>query len=319
MRVLVTGGTGFIGGHVLRGLLKKGHEVVAFDAVPDAEWISDIADRVTIIKGEVQDLPSIADTIKKFETTHIIHTASLLTVASQQRPSLAFQVNIVGTVNILEAARLMDIPHVTYASSTAVYGYTEQGKVIDEEHPQKPATLYGVSKLLGEHYGSVYSQDYGMVFNALRFPIVYGPGQSRRGFSSIKEVVEKPVQGLPAKVREGGDQTYDTVYVKDVANAIISACFAGKTEHRFFNIGLGAMHSLRDVANIVSKVIPGAVLEIGPGFDIAEPVRGPLNIARARAELGYEPKFDLEKGVRDYIQTLRDHGRGVGGFASRPP
>jgi nucleoside-diphosphate-sugar epimerase len=316
MPVLVTGGTGFIGGHVLRGLVNGGHEVIAFDSIPDTEWISDIVERIGIVKGEVQDLPAIIGTIKKFRITHIVHTASMLTAASKERPSAAFSVNILGTANILEAARLMDVSQVTYASSTAVYGNTDEEEVVDEDHPQKPVTLYGASKLLGEHCGLVYSQDYGIGFNALRFPIVYGPGQSRRGFIGTKEVVEKPVQGLPAKVPVGGDQKYDTVYVKDVADAIISACFVGKTEHRLFNIGLGATHSLRDMASIVGKSIPGSTFELGPGFDIAEPVKGPLNIKRARAELGYEPKFDLNKGVRDYIQTLRDHG--WGGPTSHP-
>jgi len=310
MTVLVTGGTGFIGGHVLRGLVSRSHKVIALDSIPDTEWIGDIAERIGIVRGEVQDLPIIIDTIRKFGVTHIVHTASMLTTASKQRPSAAFSVNILGTVNILEAARLTDVSQVTYASSTAVYGNTDEGEVVDEEHPQKPVTLYGVSKLLGEHYGLVYCQDYGLGFNALRFPIVYGPGQSRRGFDSIKEVVEKPVRGLPAKVPVGGDQTYDTVYVKDVADAIISACFVGKTEHRRFNIGLGAMHSLREVASIVGRIIPGSIFELGPGLDIGEPVRGPLDITRARAELGYDPKFNLETGVRDYMQTLRDHGWG---------
>jgi nucleoside-diphosphate-sugar epimerase len=310
MSILVTGGTGFIGGHVLRGLVKKEHEVVALDSMPDVEWINDIVERIAIVKGEVQDLPIIINTLRKFRVTHIVHTASMLTAASRERPSAAFSVNILGTVNVLEAARLMDVSQVTYASSTAVYGHTEEGKVVEEEHQKKPVTLYGVSKLLGEHYGQVYNQDYGVGFNAVRFPIVYGPGQSRRGFSAIKEVVEKPVEGLPAKVPVGGDQTYDTVYVKDAADALILACLAGqKTEHKLFNIGLGAAYSLRDVASIVGKVIPGSVFELGPGFDTAEPVKGPLSIERARAELGYEPKFSLDRGVRDYIQTLRDHGR----------
>ena len=148
MRVLVTGGTGFIGGHVLRGLRKKGEEVVAFDAVPSTEWISDIVGETAIVRGEVQDLSTIIAAIKKFKITHIVHTASLLTMASFERPLTAFAVNVLGTANILEAARLMDIAQVTYTSSTAVYGFTERGKVIDEEHPQKPASLYGVAKLL---------------------------------------------------------------------------------------------------------------------------------------------------------------------------
>ena len=149
---MITGGTGFIGGHVIRGLVNRGSEAVAFDSAPDTEWTRDLADRIRIIKGEVQDLSIIIDTIRKFEITHIIHTASLLTSTSKERPSTAFSVNILGTVNILEAARLMDVSKVTYASSTAVYGNTREGEVVDEEHSQKPVTLYGVSKLLGEHY-----------------------------------------------------------------------------------------------------------------------------------------------------------------------
>jgi len=309
MAVLVTGGTGFIGGHVVRGLVQQGHRVVALDSVPDTEWLKDIIDRITIVRGEVQDLATVIGTIKKFEITHIVHTASLLTVASQERPMTALNVNVVGTVNILEASRIMDVAQISYASSTAVYGDTEEGEIVDEDHPLRPVTIYGATKLLCEHYGLNYSKDHGMGFIALRFPIVYGPGQRRRGFSSVKEVVETPLLGMPAKVPVGGDQKYDTVYVKDVADAMISACFTGKTVHRAFNIGFGATHSLKDVANIVGKIVPGAVFEIGSGLDIAEPVRGPLDITRARKELGYDPKFDLEKGVRDYIQTLKDHGR----------
>jgi UDP-glucose 4-epimerase len=310
---MVTGGTGFIGGHAIRALMEKGHEVVAFDSIPNTDWIDDIAGRITIIRGEVQDLSVLVDTIKRFGIKHIVHTASLLTAASKERPSAAFGVNILGTVNVVEAARLMDVDQVTYASSTAVYGDTEKGEVVDEEHPKKPVSIYGISKLFGEQYGAVYSRDYGIGFNALRFPIVYGPGQSRRGFDAIKEVVEKPMKGLPAKVPVGGDQTYDTVYVKDVADAISSACFAGKTEHQSFNIGLGIMYSLRDVADIVGEMVPNAVFELGPGLDIAEPVKGPLDIRRARTELRYAPKFDLEDGIIDYIQTLRSHERRLSG------
>jgi len=309
VNVLVTGGTGFIGGHVVRGLTKQSHKGVALDSIPDTDWLKDVADRITIVRGDVQDLATVVGTIKKFQITHVVHTASLLTVSSQERPWIALNVNVVGTVNILEASRIMDVAQIAFASSTAVYGDTEEGKVIDEDHPLRPVTIYGATKLVCEHYGLTYSKDHGIGFIALRFPIVYGPGQSRRGFSSVKEVVEKPLLGMPANVPVGGDQQYDIVYVKDVADAMISACFARKTAYRAFNIGIGTTHSLKDVANIVSRIVPGAVFDIGPGLDIAEPVRGPLDITRARKELGYEPKFSLEKGIIDYIQTLKNAGR----------
>jgi len=198
MNVLVTGGTGFIGAHVIRGLLNAGHQAVAFDFLPDADSLTDVADKIKIVRGDVQDLPTILAIIKNFGVTHVVHTPSMLTKDSQEKPSLALNVNVLGTVNILEAARLMDLRKVTYMSSTAVYGITEEGQLIDEEYPKRPVTIYGATKLLCEHYGENYSRDYHIGFAALRFPIVYGPGQSYRGFSSFKEIVEKPLQRLPA-------------------------------------------------------------------------------------------------------------------------
>jgi UDP-glucose 4-epimerase len=305
MRVLVTGGTGFIGGNVLRELLRQGHEAVAFDIITDVDAVADIANKVTIVKGDVQEITVLIDTIKRHGITHIVHTASLLTSASQSRPWAALSINVNGTVNVLEAARIMDTAQVVYMSSTAVYGYTKEGEVINEEYEQKPVTIYGATKLFCEHYGVNYNKIYGLGFTALRFPIVYGPGQSYRGLSSFKEVIEKPVMGMPAKVTHGGDQKYDGVYVKDVASAIVAASAKSKTEHRAFNIGTGVMFTLGELAEMVRRVIPDAKIEIGPGFDVAEPVKGPLDITRAKKELGYVPKFDLETGVNDYIQTLK--------------
>lgn len=305
MNIMVTGGTGFIGSHVLRELLQQGHKSVAFEYFPNTELIADIVDRVRVVKGDVTDLTSIIDTIKKNSVTHVVHTVSLLTTESQKRPFAALKTNVEGTVNILEAARLMDLDQVVYMSSTAVYGYTEEGELVDEEYPHRPVTIYGATKLLCEHYGINYNAEYGLGFIALRFPIVYGPWQSSRGFSSFKEIIEKPLLGQPARVSIGGDHKYDGVYVKDVACAIVSACFARKPKHRIFNIGTGEMYTLRDLANIVRKIIPSAIFEIGPGIDVAEPVRGPLNIARAKEELGYRPRFTLEDGVKDYIQVIK--------------
>jgi len=305
MKVLVTGGTGFIGGHIIRELLTKGHQAVAFDSSPSSGSLKDVEQRIDIVRGEVQDLPTIVTIIKKFDVTHIVHTASIMTKESQENPLTALNVNVLGTVNMLEAARIMDLRKVTLMSSTAVYGITDEGKLIDEEYPQRPITIYGATKLLCEHYGVNYSKDYGMSFAALRFPIVYGPGQSYRGFSSFKEIIEKPIRGIPAEVPYGGDHKYDGIYVKDVARAIALATDITNTPHCTFNIGTGVLHTLKDLARVVKEFVPNAIIKIGPGFDTREPIKGPLNITRAREEIGFQPTFDLESGVRDYIETIQ--------------
>jgi UDP-glucose 4-epimerase len=308
MKVLVTGGTGFIGGHIIRELLSQGHQAVAFDSSPSSESLKDVEPRIDVVRGEVQDLPTILALVKKFDVTHIVHTASIMTKDSQEKPLNALNVNVLGTVNMLEAARIMDLRKVTLMSTTAVYGITEEGKPIDEEYPQRPITIYGATKLLCEHYGVNYHRDYGIGFAALRFPIVYGPGQSYRGFSSFKEIIEKPIKGIPAEVAYGGDHKYDGIYVKDVAKAITLATDVANSPHSIFNIGTGVTHTLKDVARVVKKFVPDAIIKIGPGFDTREPIKGPLIITRAREEIGFQPQFDLDLGVKDYIESIQKAG-----------
>jgi len=311
MKALVTGGTGFIGGHIIRELLAQGHQAVAFDAQPNPESLKDIEQEINIVRGEVQDLGSILQIIKQFGVTHIIHTASIMTKDSQENPLKALNINALGTVNMLEAARVLELRKVTFMSSTAVYGITEEGKPIDEEYPQKPITIYGATKLVCEHYGVNYQRDYGVAFAALRFPIVYGPGQSHRGFSSFKEIVEKPILGSPAEVPYGGDHKYDGIYVKDVARAITLATRTVDTPHSIFNIGTGVTHTLKDVAKVVETYVPNAIINIGPGFDNREPVKGPLIITRAREEIGFQPRFDLNSGIKDYIETIQKNAQSI--------
>lgn len=305
MKVLVTGGFGFIGRHISRELSSRGDEVAAISRSPP----SGDEGGIRAMRGDVTHLSDLIHAIKASGAELIIHSAALLTAESQRNPVLSFEVNAGGTLNVLEAARLMDVGRVIFISSTAVYGITREGEPVDEDYPKNPITLYGAQKLFGEHLGEGYRSNYGISFIALRLPIVYGPGQSQRGFSAFKEIIEKPALGERAVVEVGGDQRYDAVYVKDVARAVWLASRARGLRHSAFNIGAGNQCTLWDLAGIVRGHFPDAEIEIGPGFDIAEPIRGPLDLRRAREELGYSPAYDLESGVRDYIEAIL-RGRG---------
>ncbi|MEM2225824.1 MAG: NAD(P)-dependent oxidoreductase [Candidatus Bathyarchaeia archaeon] len=300
MKVLVTGGFGFIGWHISQEFSSRGDDVAAISRNPPPN----AGIGIKAIRGDISHLSDVIGALKDSGAELIVHSAALLTSESQRNPALSFEVNVKGTLNVLEAARLMDLHRVIFISSTAVYGITKEGELVGEDYPKNPVTLYGAQKLFGEHLGENYRINYGLSFIALRLPIVYGPGQSQRGFSAFKEIVEKPLLGERAVVKIGGDQKYDAVYVKDVARSVWLASRAKDPRHSAFNIGAGIQCTLWDLAEIVKSYIPNALIEIGPGFDIAEPIRGPLDLRRAKDELGYVPTYDLERGVRDYIEKI---------------
>lgn len=309
MTVLVTGGSGFIGSYTLRRLVEMGEKAISFSRKPPPE---DIAGKVSVEtdhRGDVRFLTSILSAIKKHDVKSIIHTASMLAYASQKDPALGFDINARGTLNILEAARIMNIKRVVYVSGQSVYGITEEGKWVTEDHPRNPLKIYPAIKVLCENLGLSYIENYGLDWVAIRFPLVYGPGKSRRGYHSYKDCIEDAVFKRYVRIPRGGDQKFGCIYVKDAANGLVLAAFARKMKHRIFNIGPGIseMYTLRDLSSILKKLIPDAVFEIGPGvLTELEFIRGPLDITRAREELNYEPQYPrLEDGVKEYIEILR--------------
>lgn len=318
MNILVTGGLGVNGAWVTRQLLEEGHRPIVYEIHLDTTLVSDIADKLDIIAGDILDLANIIRVLKKYEIKRIIHLAALMPDAARSNPIIGFKTNALGTVNVFEAARIMEIERVVYTSSkgayapfAAEYGYPKY-KPIDESfptYPQGPITVYGAGKLAGELIGIAYAEDFDMEFIALRFATIYGLGKSaRHGTIAIHtKMIENAMVGKPIKVPYGGDEKDDMLYVKDCANATVLACFAKKVKHHIFNIGTGKCYSLHDLANSIKKVCPQAIFDIGPGLDYVGMPKGycVMNISRAKEELGYTPKFNLDEGVRDYVESMK--------------
>ncbi|MDO8490666.1 MAG: NAD(P)-dependent oxidoreductase [Dehalococcoidia bacterium] len=317
--VLVTGGSGVIGSWVVRRLVDKGERVVSYSRRPDTTLIKDIVDKVEYVSGDVLDLPRIMDTIKKRGIDRIIHLAAIMPDDLEANPYANYKINVDGTINVLEAARLMDVKRLVYTSTQGVYD-TMRGehahpayKPIDEHYPQAPKSVYGATKLFCEHMGLRYNRIYGVDFVALRFAWVYGPGkQARHGVLALhSKIIESAMLGKPLKIPQGGDQKVDNAYVRDVAKAIVLACFVEKPEHRVFNIGTGKGETMKHLIEVLDGVFGGAQIEIGPGLN-PRGAQGAnyivMNIERARKELGYSPEFDLEAGAKDYIETMKRLG-----------
>jgi len=296
LAILVTGAAGFIGSYFLNEALGKGEDVVAYDINPPDPRLVGPINKLTVVRGDILNLKEISRTIKDYGIKEIVHLASLLTSPSQKDPMKAIDVNIKGTLSVLEASRLSGIDRIVFASSQAVYGHTAE-QPIDEDHPKNPCTIYGISKLASELLGMNYNELYGMRFIALRFPLVYGVGKTR-GFNVIEQLIESG----SATVR--GDQKYEPLYVKDAARALFLALRAQGIKHHVFNIGSGQMLSLWEMVGIIKKFVPIASIKIEAGRDLSYCTRGPLNCERARRELLFEPVYDFERGVEDYLIML---------------
>ncbi|MFL5068964.1 MAG: NAD-dependent epimerase/dehydratase family protein [Xanthobacteraceae bacterium] len=316
MKVLITGGMGVMGAETSRRFVTEGHRPVIYARHRDEWLVRDILDKVDVELGDVLDLPRLMDVIKRHGITHIVHAAAFVGAVSQANPALSVQVNVMGMVNVLEAARLFEVKRVVYTSAKGVYGPVlgEYGpptyKPVPEDLPKNPKRIYDSAKLMGEQVGLYYQANMGLDVVVLRFATTYGPGKtSRHGKMGVtSQIVENPAAGLPFRLAQGGDEKDDFIYNKDSARGIYLACIAENPKSRVYNIGTGVGVTLNDVARVIRKHLPKADIEIGPGLNflgMPYPASSVYDISRARAELGYEPHYDLEKGIADYLAMLK--------------
>jgi len=319
--VLVTGGSGFIGTFLLRRLAERGDTVVNFDVRPPGPtaewWLGSVADRIHFFPGGVDDLSNVVDAVQEYQPDTIIHIAAIVDLAVlSQRHNLAMQVNLGGTLNILEVARLFGVKRVVYFSSIAVLPGLRY-EPVDVNHPVLLATegpgesFYGAGKVASEAFCWAYREEFGLDFIALRPSAVYGFGQGFPIF--IKPMVENSVRGLPTRFDTGREFPRDYTHVDDVAQLAIKAVDipAEKVQDRVFYAATGQpLVTAGEVAEIVKELIPGADIEIGSGLSEQDLIeiryRGVLSIKNAQEQLGFQPRFaDIRDGVADYIETYR--------------
>lgn len=310
-RILVTGGSGFIGGFTLEALIDLGAEVVCFDVRPPEK----MGDLVTFAQGDVTDAEVLISTCQDQGIDTIVHLAGYGTTMVQSNPELGVRVNIMGMSNVLEAARMAGLK-VVFTSSIAVYGriVAKEAGGAGEDAEVNPVTVYGAGKLLCEKMGEAYAQNYKVKFVALRLMAVYGfTNLARRAvehptFSDhARRLIELPLVGQPVVVEKGGRQPCDFVYVKDVAQAITRACAADDLNNSIFNIGSGELRTLKEFADIIKKYNPDADVTVGEEPNPAYPFMGPVDISRASEEFNYNPT-PFSECIDDYIKLTEARG-----------
>jgi len=315
MNFLVTGGAGFIGSHVGERLLQMGHAVWALDDLNpfydpalkerNLSALQAVSRRFTFVRGDVTHRQSLDDLLGSVRFDQVIHLAARAGVRpSLEEPALYQRVNVEGTVNLLEAARLNGVKKITIASSSSVYGVNATVPFAESDPVFSPISPYAASKLAGEALGHVYHHLYGLDVVMLRFFTVYGPRQ--RPDLAIHKFARLISRGKPIPVFGDGSTARDYTYVSDTVDGVIAV-----TQKEFgweiFNLG-------ESRAVPLSRLIE--LLEISLGqkaiVDRRPPQPGDVpitfaNIDKARSRLGYSPRVTIEQGIPLFVDWFRQN------------
>ena len=308
--VLITGGAGFLGSHIARALVQRGDRVVIYDNFSTGlpQNLIDLQDKLKLANGDILDLSFLIRTIMAEKVKRIIHTAALVGfAASIEKPALTARINIEGTLNILEASRLVGVERIMDISSEEVYGHF-QYEPADEDHPFSPTAPYSISKVAAEGFDRFFHTFFGLDVVIVRTSWVYGPGLPRA--RPPKTFIENSVKGIPTKMDSGADHRVDHTYIDDFVQGALLAFDERNSKSRIFNIASGRAYTFKEMARMVEEIIPGPKITVGPGLlkyyeTVEGPQKGALNIQRAQSELGYQPQYDLFKGLIKYVESLR--------------
>jgi UDP-glucose 4-epimerase len=306
MKVLVTGGAGFIGSHIAERLVREGHTVKALDNLSSGkrENLAHLPE-VELVVADVRDAPQLEWHMAGCDL--VFHEAAIVSVPySVEHPQETHDVNIQGTLNILEAAKRQRVKRVVFASSAAIYGD-------DPELPKRetmrtaPISPYGIEKGTSEQYLQVWSRLFGIETVSLRYFNVFGPRQDPSSpYSGVISVfVDRALRGAPITIFGDGTQCRDFVYVGNVVDANILAGTRPDVSGMAFNVGCGQRTTLNALVQMIARIL-GREVHAGHGEaragDIWESV---ADIALARQKLGYEPKVGVEEGLAHLIESVK--------------
>ena len=313
MNILITG-AGLIGTNAARHAVDAGHKVALFDLSPNRDYIQKIVgkDKAEVVAANMLDLPALLSSLEKFNVDTMVHTAGLIGGRVQENSYTGATNNILGTINILEAARLRKLRRVVYVSTFGVYDREKiSDSAIREIHPIGGHNLYTVTKLCSEHLVHSYTEQYHLDTIIIRPGGVFG-----RGFYVGGSTVGKVMRDLALSMIKGEPITIDAkiygpneyVYGKDVGLALFLACQAQNPKQRTYNAGTGAVHGAEELAQVVREVAPKVEVKVSDSTAADKSRSIPMDISVSKAELGYAPKYPLKEALKDYMDELWNDG-----------
>lgn len=315
MKVLITGGTGFISAELARLLLSQGENVILFDIDPNYARINDIKDQVKIVRGDLANWAEVFNVVKENNIEGVYHLGSMLSVPSEANPWASFRVNVCGTMHMLEAARLFNVEKVAFSSTTATYGLGVK-RVITDETIQRPTTMYGCGKVYCELLGSFYRRKFGLDFRSVRFPSVVGPGVKTPGVAQFTSwMIEHAVQGKPYECFVSEETKVPVIYFKDAVSSIEMLFQAPKEQINTVNYNVAGVTptlSAKELELTIKKYIPEVQVTYKPDPQIMQFYRSfnveVIDDGKAREEWGWIPTYlDFDKLVADFINEVRLH------------
>ena len=317
-RIMVTGGAGFLGASIAHDLAARGDAVLIYDLFPpsgERAWLLDrVKGNVQFERRSIEDLSSLLWVMREYRIEKVIHCAAIADpIYLRQNPFMALRINVVGTMNVFEAVRLLQVERIVFASSNGVLT-VKQYEPLDEDHPvllpEGPAAgFYGASKVACEAFGLSYWIYHGVNFIAVRPSSLFGFGMQIPLY--LKPIIEESVRGLPVKLSAGKDTPRDYVYIKDIVSAFIKALDLerDRIKDRIFLIGTGkSLVTPGEAAQIVKEILPQSKIEMGESRPDRNEFkhRGVITIERARKQLGYEPRYSFRAGIEDYIKIYQE-------------
>jgi UDP-glucose 4-epimerase len=309
MNVLVTGG-GLIGCHFAKRMADDGHSVVIYDLSPNRDYIDKIVgpNRAEVVAADMRDLPALLAALKRYDIDTMVHTAGLIGKRVAENSYTGATNNIVGTINVLEAARLHALKRVVYVSTFGVYDRDKitQGPV-RENAPVGGHNLYTTTKACSEHLVHAYAHLYDLDAVIIRPAGVFGRGHYLGGSTVgmvMRDLALKIIKGEPFSIDAKIYFSNEYVYAKDVALAIELACKAREPKQRIYNAGSGAVTTAADLAQAARALSPQAEIQVIGGEGAGGHAKFPLDLSTSKAELGYAPQFPLKEALRDYMEEL---------------
>ncbi len=307
MKFIVTGATGFIGSYIVKELSERGDDILVFDIKPSPESMAKFIEKATWIQGDIRNDNEVEKVVSEYRPEVIINMAGLLQFGCMENPRLAVEVNVMGLSNVLEAARKHGVRRVVTASSAAVYGSAKSDPREGAPIPTN-VTLYGATKFLNEVLCRQYIENYKLEATNLRYYGVYGPGEVRSpGMAQVIKSIESIVTGKNVVLPnlKASDHTH-LVFVADAAHAtVLAATVPGPLSIAYNIAGKPEDYvTFGEIVSTIKKLEPNSGDVIFEGKGEARGL-GMFNISLARKELGYEPRYTMEEGLRESIRYFK--------------